>query len=606
MYLLLLPAAHAQDTTSPAEPAPAVPTEWAPAPEAPPAPTAPAEPVPASPDQPAPAAPAEPAPAAPDTLPYYARSAAERAAEADSGRNEARSARILLRLYGTTAGAADAMLMTHAAGVNAAGPLNSAGMAGAGLGYGTAHLLTRGEDLSLAGATLTATSGITGTWFGYEAARALIPVGAERYQQRLVAATALGNLAGTGLGIFASRSAPPAAASATGLMGTAVGWQAGAGLADLAGFDDPQRIAGTELGTGLLFTLGSVAAVSKAPHPPHGGQVALNLAHGAWLGGWMPFLFTDHPDGADTLAGLRVGLALGEAGALASLWTPPVERSVGLQAAGAGIGAALGAGIPLAAGMDTQARSVVGPMMIGSVGGQVLGAVAAPRYRLAGGDGLLLGVVETWAAYQTVGWAAYGDHTSDAGGQPAGYALTSAGAGSLAALVLPEVTDFDAAQAVMTGAGGAWGTWYGAWASELAHAPPSTDWLVTLLAGDTGLITAAAAQANGWHPSWAQTGVINGAGMTGGALGALAGVVVSPDIEGAAVGALSGSTLGLASGFWLANQLDEGSPTSRSARGIRHGRRLPLAASFTAMPMPGADGTTGAFVQLDVVETARR
>lgn len=536
-------------------------------------------------------------------------------------RREARGARVILRVYGTAAGAADAALIAYATGAPDPALVNGFATAGAGLGYGTAHLLTRSDTLTLDGATFTATSGVGGTWLGYEVARSLIPVGSERYDQRLAAAAALGNIAGTGTAIFMSRSAPRAGVSASGLVGTAVGWQTGAGIATLAGLDDPQRAAAAELGTGLLFTIGSAAAVSTAPHAPSAGQMALNLAHGAWLGAWMPLLVTDDPAGADTLAGLQVGLGIGEAGALASGWLPRNRYSVGLQAAGAGLGASLGAGIPLAAGLGAHRRDVVAPMMVGSVAGQAVGALAAPHYHLEHGDGLLIGVVETWTAYQTIGWSLYGDDTTDGvresgserssssgstsgGSSTAGYALTSLGAGTLAAFALPEVTDFDAAQAVMTGAGGAWGTWYGAWGAELADAGPADRWLATLLAGDTGLVAAAVAQAGGWHPTWAQAGVINGAGMTGGALGALAGIVVSPNVDSAAGGALVGSTLGLAGGFWLSHPA--ATPTA-SATPTRHpARALPFTASFTAMPMPGKHGTTGAFVQLDLHEVARR
>ena len=528
--------------------------------------------------------------------------------------SEVRGARTLLRIYGTAAGAGDAALIAYATGADDPATVNAFAMAGAGLGYGTTHLLTRGDSLSLDAATLTVATGAGGTWFGYELARSLIPVESERYNQRLAAAAALGNIAGTGAAIFVSRSAPPSAVSGGGLLGTAVGWQTGAGIATLAGLEDPQRVAAAELGTGLLFTMGSVAAVAKAPHAPAAGQVALNLAHGAWLGAWMPLLVTDTPESGYAGAGLQVGLGIGEAGAIASGGLPRTKYSVGLQTAGAGIGASLGAGIPLAAGLDEHPRSVVGPMMAGSVAGQALGALAAPHYKLERGDGLLIGVVETWTAYQTIGWSLYGDRAYDAvdapdsgdGATSGGYALTSLGAGSLTAFALPMATDFDAAQAVMTGAGGAWGTWYGAWGAELADVGPGNRWLVTLLTGDTGLVGVAIAQAGGWHPTWTEAGAINGAGMMGGALGALAGIVVSPNVDSAAGGALAGSTLGLAGGFWLTHQLERAPSTAHLAPTRRPTRALPIAASFTAMPMPGEDGKTGAFVRLDLREVARR
>jgi hypothetical protein len=303
---------------------------------------------------------------------------------------------------------------------------------------------------------------------------------------------------------------------------------------------------------------------------------------------------------------MRLGLGAGYlAGVVLSPYVNLYPRSVGLQLGGMAAGNALGAGIPLALGYGEEARWVVAPMLAGSVAGQVAGLALAPTYEVSGSDALLMGTIETWALYQGLGWGLF-VNLSDSDledGQGFGMGLAIAGGGTIVAGTLAPLVDFTPAEAALVGSGAAWGTWYGAWGGHLAGLSPEQHWLTTLVAGNAGLAGTAAIAGAGWDPGWRQVGLIDSAGLLGGTVGAMAGVIASPNTETVAAGSLVGSTAGLVAGAVLARKVGPGSTERSHALLIPLPRvDLPFRARVSAAPWLDEEGGTGALLSLDVVE----
>ncbi len=566
------------------------PAEAPPEPLPPPALAAPAPPPPVA---PGPVGPAPAPPAAPDGW----RSAAEGPAPYLHGQG-----RMIVVGYAGGALAVDSALLAYALGADP-GAAVPVGLAGGLLGVGLALPLTSGRSISEEGAVFVTSTGAVGLWTGVEAGRLVIRPGAELEPQRIAAAGALGNLIGSGTGLLLARNAPSTASSLGLGVGTAVGWQAGAGIANLAGVEDRQAQAGMELALGLALGAASAPLWGNIAELPAPEQVVLNLGHAAWFGAWTPFLFSDSPDSELVLGGMRIGLAGGYGATLAMAQLPHSRGTVPLQAAGFAMGTSLGAGVPLAFDSSDPPRLVVAPMLIGGLAGQAIGYAVAPHWRLDGGDGLFFALTEVWAGYQALGWGLYGTTSNASEQQAVGFGLTAFGLTSLAAFAVPTVTDFDPPTAVMAASGGLWGTWYGGWTAEILDLGERDGGAVVaaaLIGGDLALIgTTAAIAGTGWEPSWAQTGVVHGSGLAGAATGALVGVLVSPEIDNVGVGALAGSTVGLVGGVVLARNMG-----GSTAAGPRLGAlaKLPVSLIPSAGPWRDEAGRPGAMLRLDVLE----
>lgn len=477
------------------------------------------------------------------------------------------------------------------------------GALGGLLGVGLAYPLTSGRTISDEGALFVGGTGLVGLWTGVEAGLLIIPPGADLEERRIASAGALGNLVGSGTGLLLARNAPSQSSSIGMLVGTTVGWQAGAGVANLAGVEDRQLQAATELAGGLALGGLSTWLWGRVDEIPSPEQIALNLGHAAWFGAWTPFLFSESPEGKQIAGGLRMGLAGGYAATMVMSQLPEARATVPLQAAGFLMGSSLGAGVPLAFEASDPPRTVIAPMLAGGLAGQAIGYAVAPHWRLDHGDGVFFALMETWAAYQGLGWASYGGTREASDEQAAGYGLTAFGLTSLGAFAVPTVTDFDAPSAVMAASGGLWGTWYGGWAAEildLGRGDGSPVVAGGLIGGDVGLIGSTVAMVSSdWQPEWAQVGVVHGSGLAGGATGALVGVLASPDIDVVGIGSLAGSSVGLVTGVVLARKLGSG-----TAAGPRQGAlaKLPFSVIPSAAPWRDEEGRPGAMLRVELLE----
>lgn len=404
------------------------------------------------------------------------------------------------------------------------------------------------------------------------------------------------------------KSAPPARDLVVVDIATFAGWQVGGGIADLAELDfegDRNLRSGLGLLGGGAFMAGSALAARQGLEVDP-GVMGMMLGHASWIGLWSPYLVTDDPDPQQVLGGMRTGLGAGTvAGLLLSSHMDLYPRSVLLQLGGAGAGAAVGMGVPLALGVEGPSRAVVAPMLLGGIGGQVLGAAVAPNYEITPSDALLMGTIETWALYQGLGWGVFIDHANPGmdEGQAFGMGLAIAGTGTLAAGAMGPLTEFSLAESAMVGSGGAWGTWYGAWGGHLAGLSPEHHWLTTLVTGNVGLIGTAALAGGDWDPDWRTVGLVDSMGMLGGAVGAMVGVIASPDLDAAAAGSLVGSSAGLVGGaLMVRNTQGRAVPWRIGPMLPRPHLNLPFRARVSAAPWVAESGDPGAMVSLSLHE----
>ena len=481
---------------------------------------------------------------------------------------------------------------------------------GAQLGGGAGALgmvVLRPEEISLDQSSLIASSGLLGTWSGGMLAATLIPQGAEAEWERITASAVLGSAAGTAVGGL--MKSPPAARSTLLVdVTTFSGWQVGAGIADLAELDldhDRNLRAGMGLlGGGAFMVGGALAAQQDLQVDP--GLVGMSVGHASWIGMWSPLLLTDDPSPQQVLGGLRLGVGAGTVAGL--LLSPHVElspKSVVLQLGGAGAGAAVGAGVPMALGLDQHPRGVVGPMLLGGVAGQVLGAAVAPRYELTPSDAMLMGTLQTWALYQGMGWGMFIEQVSPDvdDSQAGGMGLAITGVGTLVAGAMGPLTEFSTAESALVGSGGGWGTWYGAWGGQLAGLSPEQHWGATLVAGNLGLVGTAAVASGDWDPDWRTVGLVDSMGLLGGAVGAMVGVIASPDLDSVAAGSLLGSTGGLVGGVLITRTTQgRGLALPRGPVLFLPHLDLPFRARVSAAPWMAESGEPGAMVSLSLHE----
>ena len=316
------------------------------------------------------------------------------------------------------------------------------------------------------------------------------------------------------------------------------------------------------------------------------------------MGAWSPYVGGDHPTSQAQIGGARVGAAVGYlAAATTPTWREVDGRLVLLQGVGFTSGSLLGAGIPLSTGIEGPVRGMALPMILGGVAGHLGGSLAAPAYQLGAHDALLLPLLQGWAVYQSVGWGICGANVG-ASAQATGFALTSLGLGTAAAWGVPAVIELTPAQTTLAFSSSLWGTWYGAWGSFLVGAPASERLPPTLAAGDVALILGALPEAFGWRPGWGQVAALNGGAALGAGLGALVGVLTSPDARTIGAASLVGTTAGVVGGAFAARALGGEAQAAAPARS----RRLPFSVGFAATPWVDEAGGLGAHVQLELVE----
>jgi hypothetical protein len=473
-------------------------------------------------------------------------------------------------------------------------------------------LLTRKKHYSADQFATLVTGGAVGGWFGAEVGRALIGHDEPAADERTLMASNLGALSGTGLALLALDN--PLDAKQAWMMNITglVGWQIGAGAGDLLGLDyagDRNTRGMIELGAGTALGLASTKFAEGGI--PRAGSLGIAMAHGTWAGTWAPFLMSDSPSGQQVMGGLRMGLGAGYVGGLtlSRAMGPQTFQDIFLQGAGWGAGAALGAGIPMLLGVDESVSQIVAPMLAGGLAGHAAGAAFSPTYNVNGKDLAFTALLEAWTGYQAIGWALYMSEAYGYDDRAAvGGFLTTAGAGTLMAFVLPTRVNLEIAETTMVASAGGWGTWYGGWVGELMELDPQTHLVALLGAGDAALLGTAALASGSWDPDWTDVAVLNGAGLAGGAMGAMAGVVASPERKSLAAGALVGSTAGLGIGWWMtqngaadAVSLDWNPKLPRLPGSVLP--RTHLKALPTLAPWMDSDGNPGAWFQLLVLQT---
>lgn len=247
-------------------------------------------------------------------------------------------------------------------------------------------------------------------------------------------------------------------------------------------------------------------------------------------------------------------------------------------------------------------------MLVGGLGGQVVGALVAPSYdHFDSSDAAMMGVLTSWTAYQSLGWGLYAASSEDqVSTRPIGHALSAAGAGTLLTIGMSPSLDIDPSGSIMLLSAGGWGSWGGAWGSQLFGAKEDQVWMATLVSGNGALLASGLAQGLGWRPDWRQTGVINGMGLLGTAAGGLVGVIAlydDADWRPLIASTLAGSALGLGTGAVLG---------SRPGRGKGRTVSLPtlpgmggVAARVSAQPWMDDAGNPGAWVQIDLTEVVK-
>ncbi|TNE86073.1 MAG: hypothetical protein EP330_23210 [Deltaproteobacteria bacterium] len=498
------------------------------------------------------------------------------------------------------------------------------GIGGAIVGTSLGVMLAARRDYQPEEIGLLYSGSTLGAFYGAQFARAVIPVGADGDVERIHAASLAGSMAGVGLAILGADKAHGLGRQGGFALGTAVGWQTGAGFAavlppppdrDRNGDGIAERIvprrrdAALELTGALVY--GGIASVANHAgiERPTPTTLALSLGHGAWIGAWSPVLFSETPTDRAIAGGLRLGTGVGYASAIGmAALGQPSPRAAAIQTAGWAAGSALGAGIPLSINDQAYGRQVVGPMLAGGVAGQVLGAVVAPAYdEFDANDAALLAVLESWTAYQALGWSLWASADgSRVPGRPIGYAMSAAGAGTLATLAISPRFDVSPAGSMALLSAGGWGTWAGMWGAQFAGAKTEGVWLTTLTTGNGAVLAAGLAQGLGWDPSWRHLGVVNGTGLIGTALGGLLGITVlyrDADWRPLIAATLSGSVLGLGAGAVLAARTK--GPHVASLPELPGLRQVGLAAHVQAQPWMDEDGRPGAFLQVHLTETGK-
>lgn len=484
--------------------------------------------------------------------------------------------------------------------------------AGGAIGATTANLLNRAHPRDVDSVVLLHSGTALGWYYGEELGRLLIPPSAPGANERIRATGLAGTMAGVGVGTAFGRRASSPGHQIHFVAANGVGWLVGRGVGDLSSWDrveDRRLAAATELGSSLAF--GTLAAVANrteldAPRP---GTVGLATMDGLWFGAWSPYLITDEPTARQLGGATQLGLGLGYAAGMGmTAFGQPTGKSIGLQSLGLAAGSALGAGVPLSLGGEGPARAVVGPMLGAGVAGQVLGAAIAPHYQVEKNDRLLLATLETWTVYQAVGWSTFARHSGASNSEALGHALAAGGAGTLATMALVPALDVTPQGSVMLLSGGAWGTWFGAWGSQIANGDADELWLASLSAGDGAMLASALAQGVGWKPTWRQAASVNGYGLLGAAAGGLVGTIALYDPDDwtpVSTSVVVGSGAGLVAGGVLSalpSRRERSADASVSQARPRFAARLPFDTRAQALPWTGDDGSPGLWVQLDLTE----
>ena len=298
----------------------------------------------------------------------------------------------------------------------------------------------------------------------------------------------------------------------------------------------------------------------------------------------------------------RLGFGLGGLGGLAlAEAVDPTPAQVGMAAWGGGLGHALGAGVPLLAGVESGqvvAGSTLSVGLLGTVGGG-LSARALPLDR---GDVALTGFAVPLAAIEGAAIGAWAEDrelgftTEQVGGLVlTGSAVTGAVTTALGPHIAPSPGDVG-----MVASTTAWGAYHGLLVPLALDVKgrPSDLVLASVLTADGFLVAGSVLASPAVDLDPRRTLVPQLAGLGGATLGSLGALMARDDGASAARGALIGSTLGFVAGGVVESRRTP--PADRDRTAVRRLRLpdLPGDWSVVAAPMPSAEGTTGAYAEV--------
>ena len=298
----------------------------------------------------------------------------------------------------------------------------------------------------------------------------------------------------------------------------------------------------------------------------------------------------------------RLGFGLGGLGGLAlAEAVDPTPAQVGMAAWGGGLGHALGAGVPLLAGVESGqvvAGSTLSVGLLGTVGGG-LSARALPLDR---GDVALTGFAVPLAAIEGAAIGAWAEDrelgfTSE---QVGGLVLTgSAVTGAVTTALGPHIAP-SPGDVGMVASTTAWGAYHGLLVPLALDVKgrPSDLVLASVLTADGFLVAGSVLASPAVDLDPRRTLVPQLAGLGGATLGSLGALMVRDDGTSAARGALIGSTLGFVAGGVVESRRTP--PADRNRTAVRRLRLpdLPGDWSVVAAPMPTAEGSAGAYAEV--------
>ncbi len=533
----------------------------------------------------------------------------ERMGQAPS--DEAGAGRGLLVAYGGFAG--------HYLGASLGSMLNGYSLdenTGAGILVGVggtlgANYYFKNRDYTRDQAALIWGGGAWGTWTGYQLARLIISKDGQYAEERTAAAGALSCVGATGLAVLFRTRAPDLAVSGLVLGAGAFGWQVGGGFANLMELDrsdDRRLVASLELAGSYAYGLGAWVLAETGRPIPTPQLSAFYVAQGAFVGAWVPYLFDETPIVDHMVGSVRIGTGLGAAAAMAlTPWGIGQHRRIAGQSAGFGIGGLIGFGTSSLFLDYPTHRSQAAGVLVGSLGGELVGAWLAPRWQADKTSLLLVGGLETWSLYQAVGWSIWADMASKGGHTEMGLFSVSLGLGSALAWTLPALVDLQPTHTVTPLSTGAWGSAYGNWVSFLLETSPEDNLRNMLIAGEVGLVAGLAGSlVRPLDPR--QVALVDGMGLGGAVVGGLVGIAIDGEPRTATLATTIGATVGLAGGTTLVllrPDLFAGEP-ALALNGPRRPRwlpdRSPVIPSVLATPWFDEEGGTGAMVQLTLTE----
>ncbi|MEY3211963.1 MAG: hypothetical protein RIT28_2444, partial [Pseudomonadota bacterium] len=325
-------------------------------------------------------------------------------------------------------------------------------------------------------------------------------------------------------------------------------------------------------------------------------------AEGAWIGGWMPVAV----DGDAREGAVRVGWVAGTAAGLALTELRPASAQQSFFTAyGAAAGNALGAGLPMLAGVQKD-RVVARVMLPVGVVGTAAGYLAADKLSVEGGDAALLYIgVPILLAHNAALASGLGQLTDMTGDQGLGLFLTGSGVGAAGLVALGAKADPTPSQVALVASAGAWGAWYGV-LTPIAFGVDTPNGALMLSGvglADGLMVATALAQlpAVGLKPRSTLAPQLFAVG--GATLGALGVALATDSGQAIAGGALVGASLGFGGGTLFQVARDHDSTKDRQALALLPRpdlQRLPGHWSPSMAPTVMEDGAPGVALGLTI------